>query len=401
MLLDHRNWTIAMDLRFWASRAVVAFLGFVVFDVTAKLLCPSAMLEQYEPREKTLLADLVRAWKAAPQAPEICFMGSSLMQCALKDSSPTFLNESPSFSWALGGENASDSYMIAQCLMSKEKKPKLLIYGIAPRDLLDNNVKSPVSTDIFRYLSSLDSVLGLPGDAFTSIDDRVNCVLKQVSFLVDRKNVFSKAANDTAVSLISNMVPAGPIRKSERASEQEKIARAQAQLTAPDKPGDKPKKADQFTPAQLAAVKPTDPMAKKIAAFELLQQVSKGVTIFRYNPYCAERYNRQVVFLELLLAHLENIGVQVVVVEMPLKREHVAIMPKELLASYSKDVARLATRYGASLLDFNSPEFKDSDYGDVAHLNAAGARIWQAKLVETFKSSPYREKLALAHQSLH
>lgn len=388
-----------MDFRFWASRAVVAFLGFVVMDLTAKVLCPSALLEKYEPREKTLLADLVRAWNEAPQAPEICFMGSSLMQCALKNSSPTFLNEAGSFSWALGGENASDSYIIAQRMMSKEKKPKLLIYGIAPRDLLDNNVKSPVSTDIFRYLSSLESVINLPADAFISVDDRVNCLLKQTSFLVDRKNVFSKAASDGAAVLISNMVPAGAVKKSAQALEQDQIAQAQAQLTAPDKPGDKPKKVAEFTQEQLAAVKPGDPMAKKIAAFELLQQVSKGVTIFRYNPYCAERYNRQIVFLDMLLSHLENIGVQVVVVEMPLKREHVAIMPKELLSSYSKDVARLATKYGASLLDFNSPEFKDSDYGDVAHLNSAGAKIWQAKLVETFKSSPYRERLAIAHQS--
>jgi hypothetical protein len=79
--------------------------------------------------------------------------------------------------------------------------------------------------------------------------------------------------------------------------------------------------------------------------------------------------------------------VQLVIVKMPLKDEHVAIMPKELLASYTKDVDRLATKYGATVFDFNTPEFQDSNYGDVAHLNPTGAKIFQAKLLETFKTS--------------
>lgn len=380
----------------------MALVGFVVVDLVSKFLCPADLLERYEPREKTLLADLVRAWKGAPQAPGICFLGSSLMQCALKGSSATFLNEAlpnsqppqASFSWALGGENASDSYMIAQNLMSGQKKPKLLIYGIAPRDLLDNNVKSPVTTDIFRYLSTFNSVSSLPGDVFTSLDDRVNCVLKQLSFLVDRKSALTKCAVEQTQSVIPLLVPAVRDAKPSPPTEQDKIVQANAQLAAPAAPGAAPSAPADFTSESLAKVKPTDSMAKKVAAFQLLQQVSKGVTIFRYNPYCVERYNRQVVFLDMLLSHLENIGVQVVVVKMPLKNEHVAIMPKELLSSYARDVERLTTKYGAALLDFNTPEFKDADYGDVAHLNSAGAKIFQTKLVQTFKASPYREKLA-------
>ncbi len=396
-----------MDRRIWTSRAVIALVGFVVVDLASKSLCPSDLLERYEPREKTLLADLVRAWKTTPQSPGICFLGSSLMQCALKNSSPTFLSEalpnneepSASFSWALGGENASDSYMIAQSQMSFQKKPKLLIYGIAPRDLLDNNVKSPVSTDIFRYLSTFKSAASLPNDVFTSLDDRVNCLLKEISFLVDRKSALVKYATEQTQAVIPLLVPAVREAKPPPPTEQEKIAEANAQLTAPATPGGKPAVASDFTPAALANVKPTDSMAKKIAAYELLQQVSKGVTIFRYNPYCAERYNRQMVFLDMLLSHLEDIGVQVVVIKMPLKNEHVAIMPKELLASYNRDVERLTTKYGAALLDFNTPEFKDADYGDVAHLNPNGAKIFQAKLVQTFKVSPYREKLASVSRS--
>jgi hypothetical protein len=389
-------------------------------------VCPVSLLEKYEPRETTLLADLVRAWNAAPQLPGVCFMGSSLMQCALKNSTPTFLDKAledetndasqGSFSWALGGENASDSYMIAQSMMSERKKPKLLIYGIAPRDLLDNNVKSPVTTDIFRYLSTIGSVAALPDDAFTSIDDRVNCDLKQLSFLVDRKNVFSKYTNEQMLTLIPYLVPAALSSISAQSTEQDKIALANAQLNFPARadikaaptsptspipptaPISPTSPTSPFSASELTGVQPTDSAAKKKAAFELLQQVSKGVTIFRYNPYCSERYKRQVVFLDRLLGHLEDIGVQVVVVKMPLKKEHIEIMPQELLSSYNRDVDSLTRKHGAALVDFNTSEFHDGDYGDVAHLNASGARIWQAKLVDTFKNSPYREKLASAHQ---
>jgi hypothetical protein len=331
------------------------------------------LLETYEPREKTLLADLVRSWKQTSQAPNVCFLGSSLMQCALKNSDPTFLSKvlpqeygPASFSWALGGENASDSYMIASSMMSREKKPRILIYGIAPRDLLDNNVLSPVSTDIFRYLSTIGSVSSLPTDAFVSIDDRVGCFLRQIVFLVDRKSALTKYASAQAQAMIPNVIPSLCNVKA-GSPEQQKLAEAQAQIGK--------------------IQKPNDDMAKKIAAFQLLQNVSKGVTIFRYNPYCAERYNRQVVYLDMLLSHLDNIGVQLVIIKMPLKNEHVAIMPKELIASYTRDVDRLATKYGASVFDFNTPEFKDLNYGDVAHLNPTGAKIFQAKLLETFKTS--------------
>jgi hypothetical protein len=399
-----------LDFRIFSSRAIIAFLGFVAVDLTARFLCPAALLEKYDPRETTFLADLVRVWRATPQLPGVCFMGSSLMQCALKNSTPTFLNKAlgaetnepmqGSFSWALGGENASDSYMIARSMMSEQKKPKLLIYGIAPRDLFDNNVKSPVTTDIFRYLSTVASVLSLPDGAFTSIDDRVNCDLKEISFLVDRKSVFSKYTNDQMLVLIPHLVPAALTSKSAQPTQQEKIALANVQLNSSTKIDSKPTSPSRFSPDELTKSEPGNSMEKKKAAFELLQQVSKGVTIFRYNPYCPERYNRQVAFLDMLLGHLENIGVQVVVVKMPLKKEHVDIMPKELLRSYTQDVEALTRKHGAALVDFNTPEFHDNDYGDVAHLNANGAKLWQAKLVDTFKNSPYREKLASSCQSI-
>jgi hypothetical protein len=376
---------------FLTSRVVVAFLGFVIFGFALQSLCPNSLLETYNPREKTLLADLVKAWKATPQAPNICFLGSSLVQCALKNSDPTFLShvlthdDAPSFSWALGGENASDAYMIASTMMSGAKKPRLVIYGIAPRDLLDNNVKSPVSTDIFRYLSTSNTIFSLPGSAFTSIDDRVAFSLKQFLFLVDRKEALSKYVSNQLQIVLPEVLPAMRNAKT-GTEEQQKIATAQAQIEASAKAQIKAPALNVNNQEVLAA--------KQIAAYDYLLQVSKGVTIFRYHPYSAERYDRQVVFLDKLLAHLESIGVPVILVKMPLKNEHVAIMPKELLESYTKDVDRLATKYGASVLDFNTSDFKDSNYGDVAHLNATGARIFQDLLVKTFTAPPYRAKLA-------
>ncbi len=391
-----------MTCSFWTSRVVVAFLGFVIFGFALQSLCPNSLLETYNPRDKTLLADLVRAWKATPQAPNICFLGSSLVQCALKNSDPTFLSRvitrdnAPSFSWALGGENASDSYMIASTMMSSSKKPRLLIYGIAPRDLLDNNVKSPVSTDIFRYLSSSSTIFSLPSSAFTSVDDRVAFALRQFLFLVDRKDALSKYVSAQLQAVLPDLIPA--LRNAKIGTdEQQKIVAAQAQIEASPVNGAKQgvhSVSPQIEATPVIGSKQEVLAAKQKAAYDYLLGVSKGVTIFRYNPYSAERYNRQVVFLDKLLAHLENIGVPVILVKMPLKNEHVAIMPKELLESYTKDVDRLATKYGASVLDFNTSDFKDSNYGDVAHLNATGARIFQDLLVKTFKEPPYRAKLA-------
>ena len=41
------------------------------------------------------------------------------------------------FSWAIFGQMASDSYIYANEFLKGEKKPKLLIWGVAPRDFND------------------------------------------------------------------------------------------------------------------------------------------------------------------------------------------------------------------------------------------------------------------------
>ena len=60
-------------------------------------------------------------------------------------------------------------------------------------------------------------------------------------------------------------------------------------------------------------------------------------------------------------------------VKVHLPKGNLALLPADLLQKYNADVAALAARYGATLVEpANSVKFAISDFEDNAHLNADG-----------------------------
>src|SRR6185437_9884306 len=63
-----------------------------------------------------------------------------------------------SFNFALPGEMPSDAYMITSFLLKGDKRPDVIVYGIGPRDFMDNLLPSPAATDPYRFLSRFGDV---------------------------------------------------------------------------------------------------------------------------------------------------------------------------------------------------------------------------------------------------
>ena len=107
----------------------------------------------------------------------IVFLGSSLMLMPINLADAHFLNRTidgathhesvlfdhlinydkkhhaSNFNFALPGLMPSDAYLITNRMLSGNNHPQLIVYGLGPRDFLDNLLSSPASTDPYRCLS--------------------------------------------------------------------------------------------------------------------------------------------------------------------------------------------------------------------------------------------------------
>jgi hypothetical protein len=92
-------------------------------------------------------------------------------------------------------------------------------------------------------------------------------------------------------------------------------------------------------------------------------------------------------FLDRFLKIAKARNIQVVLVNMPLRKDSFELMPPNFHNLYMQDAQKLATVNGAHFIDLQNSGFADADYDDQVHLTGQGA----SKLVEllTPKLVPY------------
>src|SRR5262245_38239810 len=107
--------------------------------------CPRNLGLQYDPVQKTDIGQKVNSYLQKNKAPDVVFIGSSVVIAGLEDASPTWLRYSAlpvsngNGSWhnlSSPGQFVSDAYVISSTLFAGNDKPKLIIYGVAPRDFV-------------------------------------------------------------------------------------------------------------------------------------------------------------------------------------------------------------------------------------------------------------------------
>jgi hypothetical protein len=87
-------------------------------------------------------------------------------------------------------------------LLTGDRKPKTIIYGIAPRDFMDNTLASPASTETFRYVGR--SVICLTKSGSTQgIWERVEHVFTKTSFLYQKRLDFVYLQNQAMKQVLT------------------------------------------------------------------------------------------------------------------------------------------------------------------------------------------------------
>lgn len=243
---------------------------------------------------------------------------------------------------ATAGALFSDQYMVLKKCLAMGKKPKVVVCDVSPRSFLDRNQseieKTPVYLVLADYLS-LEDLL----EAKASLSSIVQSVAgSKWTYLRDR-NDYREVFKNFACRISNH--PGDLFHAQQKDGENLNVVAKQIDETQAE-PLYEPK------------------------AFD-----ARDLNYYRkvYLPIDWKMYRKEMEFLRLYLDLAQAKHIAVIVVEVPLPKANLDLLPSEFVSQYRADVAASAAKHNASLLaPADSTEFTSSDYEDNAHLNADG-----------------------------
>jgi len=279
------------------------------------------------------------------------------------------------FAFAIGGQMVSDAFAISSTLLHGDRKPETIVYGVAPRDFMDNMLASPASTETFRYMNRLGGLQDEALAARTTFWEKVEWEAEQASFLYGHRQDFVYLQNKYSRSLISKVLRMNDLDFVHAPFELRRIAMAQL-------PEDTGANEVMILPYNSAKDKYEDNLPEYRS---------------RYRRFNQKKFDTQLAFLDKLANFCKQEGINLVLVNMPLTQDNVALMPPNLYASYLASLDQAATKYGARVVDLNQPQtFDKSCFADSVHLNGHGGkvffeqlsdRLWQGSMIAVSKKS--------------
>lgn len=359
------------------SYVVWAFLALIALDGSCRIANHFGVwpLSAYDAAHRSTVFWAAKDFQDEKRAPDITLMGSSLMMAAVHGGDATFENKSQkvalhhkssllenllqkkfhtdysTFSFSLSGEMASDAYVLSDTLLHGEKQPKVIIYGIAPRDLMDNALKSPASTEIFRFVSRIKDPTDVAISARNSFWSVAEYGLEKLSFLYGHRPDFLFLQHEATKQILCRL---GYKDIKDEVHTTYEIRR-QAFIELPEDSG----------PNEVVVHPPS---ASPNEYSDNLPEYR-----YRYSSFKEKQFKEQVSYLEKFLALGQERGIKIILVNMPLTKDNVDTMPAGFYDRYLKTIGSLCSQHQAELLDLNKPaDFPKRYFADSAHLNSKG-----------------------------
>jgi hypothetical protein len=257
-------------------------------------------------------------------------------------------------SLAVPGLNASDASVVGCELLKGQKKPALIVYGIAPRDLMDNALTNPAGTDVFHLLEKIGDLSDVAYTARTTREDQfkfaVNQLLSRALPIYKCQEELAVAFRRQASGLLEKYVPMPATCLLPPLDRQTRVV---LHLLASDEEAN-------------LRIFPFDPECRD-------HSDCRNNYLYSYNPFKPRQYRMQLYFVDRFLRIAQERGMKVVLVNMPLRQDSFDLMPMNFYNLYSQDIRRLAATRGATLIDMQCMAFKDDDFDDQVHLTGLGA----------------------------
>ena len=360
----------------------------------------------------SLLAGIYRFWQAQPtdypyrswtawaiddflhqqQKPDLVFLGSSLMLVPLAGVDADFLNhrldgsqhhrsvyfensyrvktgfQPRTFNFALPGEMPSDAYMITDFLLKGDRRPQVLVYGVGPRDFMDNLLPSPAATDPFRFLSRFGDISNYAPLMMPQFNERLSYELGRAIYLYGHKTDLADHFGAVAAKQVDHVAP---LPASVKPASHEVIAH----LLPEYRPFELQKGEAFFRPSSPADLN------------NFVDNV--GEYRKRYKTLKRETFNTQLKFFHDTLETARQRGIQVVVVAMPITDINRGLLSASSWNAYHSAIKSIAADEGATFIDSEQETaFNRSDFGDTVHLHARGGKHFIDMLIGKLSQNP-------------
>lgn len=270
---------------------------------------------------------------------------------------------------------ASDATLILSKALDAGKIPKLVLYGIAPRDLIDNSVPEIGKTPAFEVLADWKCLKDLLDSHVSIIDIRdfvISTIWHYYKVKADYRTFFMYMACNW-LNRPSSIYAAtrGSFQQGEGEA---KAAQTYGQAGQPELVAITAAKAENTLKAKLPALK----HAK-------IPDLIKADLLYyddRYNPPNFKRLNEELKHLEKMTNLCQERGVELVVFNMPITQWNKQLISSRLYELYMNGINDSCRRRHTKLVDLDDEQaFTIEDFYDSAHTNYRGGKKIQDKLI--------------------
>ncbi len=320
----------------------------------------------------------------AERAPDVVLMGSSLMMIPMTCVDADFTRQTldavdhpqsvflqhlleqrlgkvgiSCFNFALPGGMISDDYLIAKSLLTTSRKPKAIVLGLALRDFIDNGVGCAADTptyQFFRHFTPIDDIHSLSVDTAGA---QLEYWQNRLVFLWNKRMELQAIANEQLHASVNSIIPA-------TAGDGSAL---RASLLAEAAPS------GEINSNQLAAKEVRKGTFLIPADLKVPFQDNSREYKNRYRTANRQLFERQKVFLDKFLQMTEKAGIITIIINMPLTRQNMALMPPGSYSLYRETLNSIASKHQIPVLDLNArSDYQRDLFNDTAHMNGSGGR---------------------------
>jgi len=260
---------------------------------------------------------------------------------------------------ALGGAMASDAYLLAKHVLNGNKAPRAIIYGISVRDFQDNLMFGVETSEAFKLFYQPEDLPDIWRLSKMTADTKLALTLASVCPLWDDRSALSNQVGKVAFKPVGSLLPASAAK-----------------------------------PQAAPAMQIDGPLAPGESVGHPSAEHMKEAYLNRYNPLAPSQIKTQFAYFDRLLKLCRSRHVPVLVVNMPISQDNVAIMPPQLYDYYMKESQRLCRENSVEFQDLNKAPLNDaSNFLETVHLNPHGSTMFFDALAKTVGTSAVAQGL--------
>jgi len=364
--LKHFNWLAAKNSIFVIS--LVLFIGL------NRLALFQFAQDRYDWPDHNFAWWTVHDWRSLKMPPDLVLIGSSTIYKAVNGADANFLSApvdealshrsrfleqalsqktehlKTTFDLSTPGQLCSDAFAINAALLSDTFKPKVIVWGVFPRDFIDNSFKGTLSSDVTRYMNRI-SVHPVVENDRPTLSSRAEEIAASILGLFQKRIDYLCYYRSKVRAIFEQLF--------DRQLNLAQVRNARFTVDSVHNP------LLDVTPGVLM----TGP---DLTSGPYLD--NSGYYRLAYARLDQQIFSLQCHYFESFLQRCNSLAIKVAVVNMPITDENQGLLPPGAYENYKTALNTITRKNRVAFYDLNEKgAFTKSDYADPVHLNCIGA----------------------------